>query len=112
MKKVAVLSSLLFALLSTSAFAGWRHEFYPSYGHYNGWNWVGPAFVGGLIGYELSRPQPVYTPPPTVIYQSPPPPIVVRETVQTQRLSAPSCTPWTETQHPDGSITRTRTCTD
>jgi hypothetical protein len=25
-------------------------------------------------------------------------------------IQSQNCTPWTETQHPDGTITRTRTC--
>jgi hypothetical protein len=67
----------------------WRHE---GGGH---WSWVAPVVVGGVIGYELARPAPV-------IVQQVPPPIVY-----TQQQN---CSPWTEIQNPDGTITRTRTC--
>jgi hypothetical protein len=30
--------------------------------------------------------------------------------VQNPPVQMQTCTPWTETQHPDGNITRTRTC--
>ena len=73
---------------------GFRHH-----GHYRGpsmgW-WVAPVVVGA-IGYELGRQQTVVVQQPQIVVQNPP--------VQMQ-----TCTPWTETQHPDGNITRTRTC--
>jgi hypothetical protein len=51
--------------------------------------------------YEAVR-QPVYVQPnPVVIQQQP---------VYVQQVN-PTCTPWTEVQSSDGSITRTRTCT-
>lgn len=69
--------------------------------HHRGSNWVAPMVIGGVVGYALTRNyyEPVYNygyvPPPTVVVQPP---------------ARAVCTPWTETQHPDGSITRTRTC--
>ena len=45
-----------------------------------GYGWVAPAIVGGVIGYELSRPQviveqqPVYVQQPPVVYTQPVPP--------------------------------------
>jgi hypothetical protein len=36
-----------------------------------GMGWVAPAIVGGIIGYELSRPYIYYTPQPVVIQQPP-----------------------------------------
>ena len=66
--------------------------------HYNGpgigW-WVAPVVVGA-IGYELGRQQIVIQQP--VVVQNPP------------SVSGQICTPWTETQNLDGTITRTRTC--
>ena len=76
---------------------GFRHHGH--HGHYRspsmGW-WVAPVVIGA-IGYELGRQQTVVVQQPQIVVQNPP--------VQMQ-----TCTPWTETQHPDGNITRTRTC--
>lgn len=75
---------------------GWRHS--PDYG----WGWSVPIIVGGVIvGYEMSRVEPT---PPVVVQQ--PTTVVVQQPVPTMQ----NCSPWTETQHPDGTITRTRTC--
>ena len=47
-----------------------------AHGYYRGGGWVGPAIVGGVIGYELARPYyppaRVYLPPPPVVYTQPP----------------------------------------
>ena len=100
MKKILVALSLL--ALTGSAMAqhhghGFRHHGH--HGHYRGpgigW-WVAPVVVGA-IGYELGRQQTVVVQQPQIVVQNPP--------VQVQ-----TCTPWTETQHSDGTITRTRTC--
>ena len=54
------------------------HGFHGGYHHGGGgWGWVGPALIGGVIGYEMSRPPVVVQPQPQVIYQ------------QTQTLPAP-----------------------
>ena len=68
--------------------------------HQRGGNWMAPVIVGGVIGYALTRNyyEPVYN------YGYVPPPVVVQPPVRA------NCTPWTETQHADGTITRTRTC--
>jgi len=97
MKKVLLLLSLL--AVTGSAMAqhyhghGFRHH-----GHYRGpgvgW-WVAPVVVGA-IGYELGRQQVIVQQP--IVVQNPPPTI------------GQVCTPWTETQNSDGTITRTRTC--
>lgn len=72
-----------------------------SKGYTAGWGWSVPAVIGGLMVYEAVR-QPVYVQPnPVVIQQQP---------VYVQQVN-PTCTPWTEVQSSDGSITRTRTCT-
>jgi len=91
MKKLIALSLLA---LAVSAQAQQHH-------HHRGGNWVAPVIVGGVIGYALTRNyyEPVYN------YGYVPPPAVV---VQPHARSV--CTPWTETQHADGTITRTRTC--
>ena len=63
-----------------------------------GWGWVAPVVVGGVIGYELSRPPVVVQQPPVVVQQ---PPVVVQQQ---------NCSPWTEIRNPDGSVIVTRTC--
>ena len=102
MKKTLVALTLL--VLTGSVMAqhhghGFRHH---GHGHHRGpgfgW-WVAPVVVGA-IGYELGRQQVVIQQPPVVIQQ----PSVIYQPNQ-------NCSPWTETQQSDGSITRTRTCT-
>ena len=70
MKKLALFLSLL---LTTPAFAD---GYYRHGGHRGGgYNWVGPAIIGGAIGYVLAQPRTVYVnPPPQVVYQNPYPP--------------------------------------
>lgn len=73
----------------------WRH------GGGNNWGWVAPAVIGGAIVYGATRP-PVYVQPaPPVVIQQQPPVVVQGQT----------CSPWTQIQNPDGTITTTRTCT-
>jgi len=100
MKKLFI--TLILACATLPAMAqhhghGFRHHGH--HGHHRGpgigW-WVAPVVVGA-IGYELGRQQTVVVQQPQIVVQNPP--------VQMQ-----TCTPWTETQHPDGNITRTRTC--
>lgn len=69
MKKLILAFSLLAVIGSASAHEGFRHYGYRGPCCYNG-GWVGPAIIGGVIGYELSRP-PVYTVPPPVVYTQP-----------------------------------------
>jgi hypothetical protein len=90
----------------TQAQAQWHHHggYYRGGGYYQGGNWVAPAIIGGVIGYELSRPR--YYEPPVVVQQ----PVIVQQQPVYSVTPQPTCTVWTETQHPDGSITRTRTC--
>ena len=63
-------------------------------------DWVGPAIVtvigGAVIADVISRNR-----RETVVVQQPQPQVVQ----QTQ-----TCSAWTETQNPDGTITRSRTC--
>jgi hypothetical protein len=110
MKKLLVLMLLT---LSASAMAqhqghGFRHGHGHGHGHGHwarghsgGWGWAVPAAIGGMLIYEASR-QPIYVQPnPVVIQQQP---VYTPQTYST-------CTPWTEVQSSDGTISRTRTCT-
>lgn len=103
MKKLLALLLLVGATIP--AFAGPHGHghgyWHRGHGHGNNWNWMAPALIGGVIAYEISRNQ------PTVVVQ--PPPVVVQNPsmiVQQQQ----SCSPWTEIQNLDGTVTRTRTC--
>ena len=101
MKKVLLAMSLV--LLAGSASA---HGFHGGYGggYYRGggWGWgpvIGGAVAGAVIYDIYNRPQVVVQQPPVIVQQQP-------GLVQQNQ----NCTAWTETQHPDGTITRTRTC--
>ena len=97
MKKLFI--TLILACATLPALAQHHGHGFRHHGHYRGpsmgW-WVAPVVIGA-IGYELGRQQTVVVQQPQIVVQNPP--------VQMQ-----TCTPWTETQHPDGNITRTRTC--
>jgi hypothetical protein len=106
MKKLLVLMLLT---LSASAMAqhqghGFRHGHGHGHwarGHSGGWGWAVPAAIGGILIYEAAR-QPIYVQPNQVIIQQQP--------VYTPQAYS-NCTPWTEVHSSDGTISRTRTCT-
>jgi hypothetical protein len=91
MKRIILAVALL---ASTAAFA-------QQHGHWayrnGGWGWMAPVVVGGVVGYELASRPPVVVQQPVVIQQN----TVVNDQ---------NCSPWTQIQNPDGSITTTRTC--
>jgi hypothetical protein len=80
-----------------------------AYGYHGFW---GPAIVGGVIGYSLSRPYypPVYVAPPPVYYQPPPVYYYQQQPQVHYTAPAPVCSAWTETQNSDGTVTKTRNC--
>ena len=98
------LIALILLTVSASAMAqpGFRH--YHHHGYYPGYNygWVAPTIIGGVIGYEIARNQ-----PPVVVQQ----PVIVQPAPVPYYGQPQTCTVWTEVQQPDGTITRTRTCT-
>jgi len=105
MKKIFV--SMLLAGVMMPAFAqhhqhqhghGHGHGYWHHRGHGSGWNWVVPAVIGGAVVYGVTRPDPVIVQQPVIVQ----PPVQV---IQRQ-----NCSPWTETENSDGTITRTRTC--
>lgn len=84
---------LIFGVFSMAALAGARG--YGNHGHWQrgyggGWMWVISAIVGGTIIYGATQPQ--------------------QQTIVVQPMTDPNCSPWTEIQNQDGTITRTRTC--
>ena len=114
MKKLIAL--LLLTLSASAAIAQHQgHRYNGHHGHYarghmgGGWGWTVPAAIGGLIVYQAIRPQPIIVQQPSVVYQQAP--VVVQQPADNIVLQNPTCTPWTEVQSSDGSITRTRTCT-
>lgn len=88
---------LVASVIGLTAFGAQAHG-YNHHGYYGGWGWVAPAVVGGAVVYAATRP-PVYVQQQPVIVQQPP--VVIQ---------GQNCTPWTQIQNPDGSITTTRTC--
>lgn len=108
MKKILLTLSLL--ALTGSALAqhhghGFRHHGHHGY-YYGGGNgnWVAPLIIGGFVGAAIANNRQ----PETIVLQRPPvyiqqPPMVYQQNQ--------NCTPWTETYSSDGTITRTRTCT-
>ena len=71
MKKLLLALSLL--AIAGSASAQWHHHggYYRGGCYGCGGSWVAPAIIGGVIGYELSRPAPVIVQQPPVIYTQP-----------------------------------------
>jgi hypothetical protein len=78
MKAKLITTSVFSAILAMSAVFAYMpnaeaHEGFRRYhGHGGGMGWVAPALIGGVIGYELSRPHPVYV-EPAPVYVTPPP---------------------------------------
>lgn len=82
MKSKLIISSVFASILAMSALfacspvqAQWHHHggYYHGYRGYGcGGCWIGPAVIGGVIGYELSRPAPIIVQQPPVIVQQPP----------------------------------------
>ena len=101
MKKLLTALLIMSATVPAMAQHYYGHGFrynHHHHGYYRGSNWVAPLVIGGVVGYALTRPDPVIVQQPQVVVQTPPVSVVQ------------TCTPWTETQHADGTITRTRTC--
>jgi hypothetical protein len=102
MKRVLAVAVLALATLPVMA----QHHHGHGHGHWNrgyggGWHWVVPAIIGGAVVYGATRPDPVIIQQPPVIVQQQPVPYYGQ---------SQNCSPWTETQNSDGTITRTRTC--
>jgi len=103
MKKVLLAMSLVLLTGSVSAQHFGHHGHYGHGGYRGGgWGW-GPVLGGALAGAVIYD---IYN-RPVVVQQ---PPVVVQQQQPVMVQQNQNCTPWTETQHTDGTITRTRTC--
>ena len=89
MKKLILTLVLFGSACVATAHEGFRHYGYRGPCCYNG-GWVAPAIIGGVIGYELSRPRPVYVEPQPVYVQ--PQPVYV----QTPIMQPPAGYHWQE----------------
>lgn len=85
---------LILALVTSTAAFAQHHGHWARHG--NGWGWVAPVVVGGVIGYELAQPR-----PSVIVTQQAP--VIIQQTQ--------NCSPWTQIQQPDGTVITTRTCT-
>lgn len=99
MKKILLALSLL--SIASSSMAQHYHGHGLRHGHHGPRvvyrdNWVAPAIGALIIGAAINEAHNRHT--QTVVIQNP--------NVQPGQM----CTPWTETQNSDGTITRTRTC--
>ena len=71
MKKLFLALSLL--AIAGLASAQWHHHggYYRGGCYGCGGSWVAPALIGGVIGYELSRPSTVVVEQPPIVVQQP-----------------------------------------
>lgn len=90
--------SILLLLVSVPSMA--QHYYGRHYHNHSRTEHVLGGVVLGAVLYDIYNRPPVQPQPQIIVQQ---PPIIVRQTTQ-------YCTLWAETQHPDGSISRTRTC--
>jgi hypothetical protein len=98
MKKLFL--TLLLAGLTIPALAQHHHHRHHNNWHrgHSGWTWAVPAIIGGAVVYSTIRQDPVIVQQPVIVH----PPMQIPQ--------GQNCSPWTETQNSDGTITRTRTC--
>lgn len=99
MKKLLAILVLATASIAP-AYAQHGHHFTPHSGYHRHFNsWFVPALIGAGAVYIATRPEPVVVQQPPVVIQQPP-----------QYGYGQRCTPWTEIQNMDGTITRQRQC--
>ena len=102
MKKILIIAALLATSTAFAQHHGHRQHGYYGHGGARWVPWVGGAIAGAVIYDIYNRPVVVQQPP--VVIQQPP-------VVQQYPQYSQQCSPWTETMNSDGTITRTRTCT-
>jgi len=94
------LIAVFLLMASASAFA--QHHHGHRHGHgFRPHSWIGPTIIGGVIGYEIARQQPIIIQQPMFVQQQP---VIIQQSPQV-------CTEWKkEIQYSDGKIYRERTC--
>lgn len=98
MKKIVAIFLLTF--FSATAFAQHGHRghgkhHHGHWRHHGGhWQWVVPTIVAGAVVYSVVKSQ--ERPQETVVVE--------------KQVVMSNCSPWTEIENEDGTITRTRTC--
>ena len=94
------LIAIFLLMVSASAFAQHHHGRHHGHG-FRPHSWIGPTIIGGVIGYEIARQQPIIIQQPMFVQQQP---VIIQQSLQV-------CTDWKEIQYSDGRIYRERTCT-
>ena len=94
------LIAIFLLMVSASAFAQHHHGRHHGHG-FRPHSWIGPTIIGGVIGYEIARQQPIIIQQPMFVQQQP---VIIQQSPQV-------CTDWKEIQYSDGRIYRERTCT-
>jgi len=106
MKSKLITSSVFSSILAMSALfayspgaqAQWHHHGGYYRGGCYGCGWVAPALIGGVIGYELNRPNTVYVEPAPVYV--PPPIVYTQPTIQ----APPAGMHWQEMVDPQTGV--------
>ncbi len=94
------LIAVFLLMASASAFA--QHHHGHRHGHgFRPHSWIGPTIIGGVIGYEIARQQPIIIQQQPMFVQQQP--VIIQQSPQV-------CTDWKEIQYSDGRIYRERTC--
>jgi hypothetical protein len=75
MKLLHTLTLASLILVSGTSQANPNHHYGPNRGYHNHYGWVAPLVIGGVVGYAITRPQPVIVQQPTVVYPNPQPPV-------------------------------------
>jgi len=61
------IAPLILAVSSVTASAQWHHHYSPCCYRGPGIGWVAPAVIGGVIGYEVARSQPIIAQPTVTV---------------------------------------------
>jgi hypothetical protein len=68
MKLLQTLTLASLILTSGISQANPNHHRGPNHGYHNHYGWVAPLVIGGVVGYAITRPQPVIVQQPTIVY--------------------------------------------